>query len=174
MLPSAAHKALQRWALVPSGTLASKSGRKVPEQPMVADPPSIKLSPDPKNDQLVNLSIDILQRDMLPDDGTKYDVMAAITEDNLTNNVSRGENAGRKLTHDAVVRSLRSVREFKASDPSKPFRAALQIDPSWKRRDLHVVVYLQSKTDLRIRGAATARLPEAMLHAAGGAGAGAE
>ena len=47
-----------------------------------------------------------------PKDAEKIDVVAALTEDDLTSSVRRGENSGRTLQHAAVVRLLQTLGEL--------------------------------------------------------------
>jgi hypothetical protein len=80
-------------------------------------------------------------------------VMLAITESNLLSNVAKGENAGRKLPHTAVVRSLRMVGKTRRGEP---FQTEVNVSPetSWKAANLHVVVFLQDTSNRKILGAA--------------------
>ena len=88
------------------------------------------------------------------------EVLLAITESNLTSQVVRGENAGRRLPHTAVVRELRLLGRIVA--PDKGFEAvtlaALKSD--WKIGDLRAVVFVQERKQKRILGAATRKLSE--------------
>jgi hypothetical protein len=82
------------------------------------------------------------------------DVMLAITEDNLANKVSAGENDGRVLHHAAVVRDLRLLGQvhdgsFDATVPLKPGK-------DWKLQDLRVVVFVQEAGSGKIQGASAA------------------
>jgi hypothetical protein len=90
-------------------------------------------------------------------DGAKHaaDVVVAITERNLLSNVSRGENAGRKLTHTAVVRWLRVVGKTR---PGEPFADEVSVSPekTWKAENLRAVVFLQERASRRVLGAAEA------------------
>jgi hypothetical protein len=82
------------------------------------------------------------------------DVLLAVTEDNLVNKVSAGENDGRELRHSAVVRELRRLGQlhngsFEATASLKPAR-------DWKPQDLRVVVFVQETASGKIQGAASA------------------
>lgn len=92
------------------------------------------------------------------------DVMLAITENNLFSNVASGENKGRKLTHTAVVRSLRVVGKTRKGEP---FTTEIPLAPasSWKAENLHAVVFLQDHATHRVLGAAeTALAPSSMYN----------
>lgn len=74
------------------------------------------------------------------------DVFVAITEDRLTSNVRRGENEGRVLNHDAVTRRVSSLgTTSRQGGFSRTVPIAPMLDPSWKRNELSVVVFVQSK-----------------------------
>ncbi len=90
------------------------------------------------------------------------ELLIAMSEDGLTSEVKRGENAGRTLHHTAVVRKLRSLGEVKA-ESGKPFLAStrLLLDKAWKRGALRVVAFLQEKKSHRIIGAAALPMCEA-------------
>jgi hypothetical protein len=89
-----------------------------------------------------------------PETAHGNDVMLALTEDNLANKVSAGENDGRVLRHSAVVRDLRQLGQlhhgsFDATVPLKPGK-------DWKLQDLRVVVFVQEAASGKIQGAASA------------------
>jgi hypothetical protein len=77
------------------------------------------------------------------------EVLLAMTEGNLISNVSRGENAGRKLTHTAVVRKLQTVGKTKKGEP---FRADVRLNPenTWVIENLRAVVLVQESSSRRI------------------------
>ncbi len=82
--------------------------------------------------------------------------MLAITEDDLVTEVRRGENAGRKLQHMAVVRLLKPLENL---TPGKPLATKIQLDPAWKRERLHIIVIEQSDRSRSIVSAGSATLP---------------
>jgi hypothetical protein len=90
-------------------------------------------------------------------DGVKHvaDVVVAITERNLLSNVSRGENAGRKLQHTAVVRWLTVAGKTR---PGEPFSGEISVPAykGWKAENLYAVVFLQERSSRKILGAAEA------------------
>jgi hypothetical protein len=87
------------------------------------------------------------------------DVLLAVTEDNLTSNVTRGENAGAHMNHFAVVRELRVLGRV---DSTGGFSATpdLALADNWKRENLHVVAFVQDRSTKRILAASTFSLYE--------------
>ncbi|MEO1049234.1 MAG: DUF1223 domain-containing protein [Bacteroidota bacterium] len=71
----------------------------------------------------------------------------ALVERNLEDDVTRGENRGRKLRHDNVVRELKTIK------PSTNGTEQLSIPKGAKLDDLTVIAYAQQKSDLAIIGA---------------------
>ncbi|HET6249143.1 MAG TPA: DUF1223 domain-containing protein [Tepidisphaeraceae bacterium] len=88
-------------------------------------------------------------------------VLLAVTEDGLTTDVPRGENAGSKLHHSAVVRSLAEVASIKAGDAA-PFavKATVELKPSWRRDHLKVVVFVQDPKTGHILAAVQKSFPK--------------
>jgi len=78
----------------------------------------------------------------------KGDLQLAIYEDAITTNITRGENAGRTITNDAIVRQFTRLGPVDA----KPFtkRVPLTLDPSWNRAHSGVVAFLQDPATKRI------------------------
>ena len=81
----------------------------------------------------------------------------AVTEDGLSTNVSRGENAGRKLEHSSVTRLLEQAAQISADSSDRAIPRTLKLDPAWEKQHLHIVAFVQSQKDLKVVGAATAR-----------------
>ena len=99
-----------------------------------------------------NLSLDIkITKLPLVTSGDHAVVMVAVTEDELISNVLRGENGGRKLTHMAIVRMLRSVGE--ASGKQTILSADIALEKNWKRDDLSVVAFVQEANTRRVLAA---------------------
>ena len=80
------------------------------------------------------------------------EVYLAVTEDGLSSSVGGGENAGRRLTHSAVVRELVPLGTVTggtfAASPS------ISLKSNWRRGHLHAVVFAQERESRRIVGAA--------------------
>lgn len=82
------------------------------------------------------------------------DVILAVTESHLETDVQHGENSGRKLGHTGVARSLAIVgRIDNPKDGNYAAQAHYHLDPSWKRENLKLVVFLQSRKTKKILGA---------------------
>lgn len=82
----------------------------------------------------------------------KLEAFVAVTEDGLTSEVTRGENHGRTLHHDAVVRMLVSAGTVAAE---RDIQKTIELRPEWSAGRLHAVVFLQGKRTHRIWGAAS-------------------
>jgi hypothetical protein len=82
----------------------------------------------------------------------------AVTESGLENNVQSGENAGHRLRHTGVVRSLTSLGHL---DMKKAVAysadAKLTLKPEWQRENVKVVLFVQDRSSRKILGAATLR-----------------
>ena len=104
----------------------------------------------------LQLAGDVLKIDAKSNGTAPAVVLLAITEDDLTTEVKAGENGGRRLVHQAVVRSLRQIgmmngETFTAREP-------LKFDPSWRHSASKAVVFLQDARSKAIVGGATCRL----------------
>lgn len=71
-------------------------------------------------------------------------LLLAVYESGLMTKVVRGENAGRKIRNDYVVRQLTTVKTGVSS---------LSLDPSWNTKNLGIVAFAQDKQTLRIEAA---------------------
>jgi hypothetical protein len=96
--------------------------------------------------------------------GAKLDVILAVTEDDLTNNVRAGENSGRTLTHSAVVRELHRLGS--TADGKFDKTVSLPDKSGWKKDNLRVIVLVQNPSSGAILGAA--EVPYAATASAGG------
>jgi hypothetical protein len=86
--------------------------------------------------------------------GDKAEVFMAITESHLHSDVKRGENAGRGLEHDGVVRKFTSLGKTTGSgEYSFDAQSAVKLSPDWKREYIRVVVFVQDVRSRRIYAA---------------------
>jgi hypothetical protein len=94
--------------------------------------------------------------------GNSAEVLLAVTEDELDSNVTRGENAGRRLQHAAVVRQFESIDKLDLR-AGRDFvtESMVTIRPEWKRENLHALVLVQERHSRRILGAAAIDLAAA-------------
>jgi hypothetical protein len=75
------------------------------------------------------------------------ELLWAVTEDDLSVEVKRGENARRTLRHSGVVRTLISRR----IDPTKASQVAdIRLQSGWKREKLRLVAFVQSTKSKRV------------------------
>ena len=85
----------------------------------------------------------------------RVDLLLAITEDELQVQVPRGENAGKSLKHQRVVRRLEVLETI---DPSATQTVAtattVRLRPEWTRDHLRAVVFLQDRDSRRVLGVA--------------------
>lgn len=88
---------------------------------------------------------------------TSADVLFAISEDQLAEQVRRGENAGHTLRHDGVIRRL--VRRGPLSATGVVESGEIKLDSQWRPAHLRVVAWLEQRDTRAVLGAATAGVP---------------
>ena len=89
--------------------------------------------------------------------GDTAELLLAVTEDRLATDVPRGENAGRRLAHTAVVRELTIVGTVQ---PGAPFETVspIRLKADWKRNALHAVAFIQERKSRKVLGVARIQL----------------
>jgi hypothetical protein len=92
----------------------------------------------------------------LPRDGSKGTVYVALVENGVTTNVRRGENSGRALRNDHIVRSL--TKAFEVGSGAATQTIQVPLPPSSAGRHYGVVAFVQDATTLRIHSAASTTL----------------
>jgi hypothetical protein len=101
----------------------------------------------------VRLSLDL---PAAPADAEPIDVLVALTEDDLSSVVRRGENGGRTLSHVAVVRKLEALgsleRETFVAD------GQMSLDRTWKPGKMRAVGWLQGRRTRHVYGTASSLL----------------
>ena len=70
----------------------------------------------------------------------------AVYENNLTRSIKAGENSGRTLRHEYVVRKLYGPHTLVSDGPSE-INQDIDLDPEWKRQDLGIAVFVQNRQD---------------------------
>lgn len=101
---------------------------------------ALSVTPDSRGVPVAHVSVS----DVPADVKETLRTLIVVTEDGLTSVVKRGENGGRTLHHDAVVRRLSSSIQLTG------------IPPEWHRERLHVVAVVQGAKSQHIVGAAIA------------------
>ena len=76
-----------------------------------------------------------------------------LTEDRLAVDVKRGENANKTMKHSGVVRVMKS-----AGDARKAGAITFAIEPAWKKENLRVIAFVQSRKDRSVLAIAYAPL----------------
>ncbi|MCA1615194.1 MAG: DUF1223 domain-containing protein [Acidobacteria bacterium] len=108
----------------------------------------------------VRLAVSLKNIPKLTDGDAAY-VLLAVTESNLSTDVARGENAGRRLPHVGVVRSLTTVGNLAdARGGAFGTEAVVLLKKNWRRENLRVIVFAQERGSRRILAAASASLAE--------------
>jgi len=108
----------------------------------------------------VRLTISLKNIPKLTDGDAAY-VLLVVTESNLSTDVARGENAGRKLAHVGVVRTLTTVGNLAdARGGAFDTEAVVLLKKNWRRENLRAVVFGQERGSRRILAAASASLAE--------------
>jgi hypothetical protein len=82
----------------------------------------------------------------------------AVTESSIESSVQQGENAGRRLRHAPVVRTLTSLGQLDTrKNGAYSATARLMLNPAWNRANLRLVLFVDDHATRRILGAATLR-----------------
>ena len=85
-------------------------------------------------------------------------VYLAIAEDGVGSDVRRGENAGKKLRHVAVTRSLTGLGRIEPGQKDYSSETTLSFDPAWNRKNLKAVVFVQENHTRNVYGVGSVRL----------------
>lgn len=93
----------------------------------------------------------------LPPRAHKADVLFAVALNRAESQVAKGENAGRRLAHVAVVRSLSRVGKTEAGQPFSQ-DVSVKLDPGLDPASLRVIAFVQEPGPGRILGAALQKL----------------
>lgn len=77
-------------------------------------------------------------------------VFLVFAEDNLSNRVKRGENAGQKLEHVSVAREMKSIGSIDAKTNDFAFETDLMLQPKWETKNLKIIVFVQENASRKI------------------------
>ncbi len=99
-----------------------------------------------RNDDQITVKITALP------DHEQSNVFLAIAEDDLFSNVARGENSGKRLEHQSVVRELKSIGLIKPGETSFELETILQLNPGWKKENLKIIVFVQENESRKVLG----------------------
>lgn len=116
---------------------------------------AIKRSPLAKGDKSLDIELTISN---LPARAGGQ-VMLAVIEDQLSSDVQRGENAGRRLPHSSVVRLLKEVGTINPGAATAfVAKATVPINPAWRVDHVRVAAFVQQQGMGRILAAGQAGL----------------
>ena len=93
--------------------------------------------------------------------GDTPQVILAVAENMLHSEVKRGENAGRALEHDGVVRQLITVGKADTASTGFSSRIAVRAQQEWNRANLRAIVFVQERHSRHILAAAAIPFPAA-------------
>jgi hypothetical protein len=89
------------------------------------------------------------------------EVFLVVAENMLHSDVRRGENAGRALEHNGVVRQLLSVAKIDSGAAGFSSTVAVPAAREWNRANLGAVVFVQERHGRRVVAAAAIPFPKA-------------
>jgi hypothetical protein len=91
--------------------------------------------------------------------GRRPNIVVALYENNTATAVVRGENSGRRLANDYIVRSLVTAFPLTTTDADVRGSVAIPMRPEWKRHNLGLAAFIQDPQSLAIYAAASQQLP---------------
>ena len=93
----------------------------------------------------------------------RADVVVALVQDRVMDDVLRGENRGRQLSHSAVVRHLTAIASTPSVESDISAQTTLAMSPLWNLPDMRAIAFLQERDTRRILGAASTTLDPSTL-----------
>lgn len=86
-------------------------------------------------------------------------IFLAITEDNLASNRESGLESNKKVEHISVVRELKSLGMLAAAQTDLEIETALQIQSTWRKENLKLIVFVQENASRKILGVSRIKIP---------------
>jgi hypothetical protein len=99
------------------------------------------------------------QQNPAPRDGQQ--LFLAVAENMLHSDVKRGENAGRALQHDGVVRQFMPIGKIDATSAGFSLTVPVHAAREWDRTNLRAVVFVQERHSRHVITAAAIPFPKA-------------
>jgi hypothetical protein len=87
-------------------------------------------------------------------------IILVIAENMLHSDVKRGENAGRALEHNGVVRQLMPIGKIDAAPAGFTSSVAVHAAREWNRANLRAVVFVQERRSLHVLAAGAIPFPK--------------
>ncbi|MBL0871362.1 MAG: DUF1223 domain-containing protein [Phycisphaerales bacterium] len=131
-------------------TPESKPSKSTQAKPTPANTPKSPLA----SSSTLEVTLSVSDGESLSKSSTELLYLAAIVEDGLESKVTRGENAGHTLKHDAVVRAFTT-----GVAPSKPQTVSLTLPKDVNREHARVVTLVQDAKTMAILAASESPLP---------------
>jgi len=92
--------------------------------------------------------------------GDGQQLFLVVAENMLHSDVKRGENAGRALEHNGVVRQLVPIGKIDGASAGFSSNVAVHSAREWNRANLHAVVFVQERRSRRVLAAAAISFPK--------------
>jgi len=92
-------------------------------------------------------TVEVIANSTQAEDAKRADAYIAIYENKLKSEVNAGENSGRQLRHDYVMRELYGpyrLDETTAADGK--LQQSFALGPQWKNRDIGIAAFVQNRT----------------------------
>lgn len=109
--------------------------------------PIVKLSLNATRAQDGSIILKTSAATVNPEATKTADIFIALYENGLVTQVKAGENAGRELKHDYVVRELFGAYQIPHQDG---FAKQFKLDPIWQKRDAGAVIFVQDASNGKI------------------------
>lgn len=127
---------------------------------------SVRVTAESTSAGAVPITVDVEADTALVRHGSA-EIMLAVVENSLVTRVARGENRGRTLTHDAVVRRLERIGSLSENQSKISLSAQLPIEDEWSRQNIRLIAFVQEDESRRILGASSADIEDTAEIAAG-------